>query len=86
MGYEYLMRHNKPEAAELIFYSNTVLFPHSANTYDSYGEALAANRKMDESLKAYRKAVEMARAGQSPNLPMFEENLKKMEEKSKKKP
>lgn len=86
LGYEYLMRHNKPEAAELIFYSNTVLFPHSANTYDSYGEALAENGKMDESLKAYRKAVEMARAGQSPNLPMFEENLKKMEEKAKKKP
>ena len=86
LGYEYLMRHNKPEAAELIFYSNTALFPHSANTYDSYGEALAANGKMEESLKAYRKAVEIARAGQSPNLPMFEENLKKVEEKSKKKP
>jgi hypothetical protein len=85
LGYEYLMRHKKPEAAELIFYSNTVLFPHSANTYDSYGEALAANGKMDDSLKAYRKAVEVAKANKDQNLPMLEENLKKMEEKAKKK-
>lgn len=86
LGYEYLMRHQKPEAAELIFYSNTALFPNSANAFDSYGEALAANGRMDESLKAYRKAVELAKANNDQGLPMFEENLKKMEEKAKKKP
>lgn len=86
LGYDYLMRNKKPLAAELIFYANTVLFPNSPNTYDSYGEALAANGKMDDALKAYRKAVEIARANQDQKLPMFEENLKKMEEMAGKKP
>lgn len=86
LGYEYLMQHNKPQTAELIFQCNTVLFPNSANVYDSYGEALAANGKMDDALKAYRKAVETAKAGNDSNLVMFEENLKKLEGKIKKGP
>jgi hypothetical protein len=86
LGYEYLMRHKKPQTAELVFKCNTVLFPDSANVYDSYGEALAANGKLDEALKSYRKAVETAKANNDPNLPMFKENLKKMEGKVKERP
>lgn len=86
LGYEYLMRHNKPQTAEIIFWCNTRLFPNSANVYDSYGEALVANGKTDEALKAYRKAVETGKATNDPNLNMFEENLKKMEGEIKKRP
>lgn len=86
LGYEYLMRHNKPKTAEHIFWCNTQLFPNSANVYDSYGEALAANDKMHEALKAYRKAVETGKANNDPNLNLFEKNLKKIEGKVKKGP
>lgn len=86
LGYEYLMQHNKPQTAEHIFWCNTQLFPNSANVYDSYGEALAANGKMDESLKSYRKAVETGKTNRDPNLEMYEENLKKIEDKIKKRP
>jgi hypothetical protein len=86
LGYEYLMRHNNPKTAEHIFWCNTQLFPNSANVYDSYGEALAANDKTDEAIKAYRKAVETGKANNDPNLNLFEENLKKMEGKTQKRP
>ncbi|MBL7794948.1 MAG: hypothetical protein JNJ90_00450 [Saprospiraceae bacterium] len=86
LGYEYLMRHKKARAAEVVFYCNTVLFPHSANVYDSYGEALVANGKNSEAVTAYRKAVEIGKTGNDPNLGLFEENLKKAEAKVVKRP
>ena len=86
MGYEYLMGHRKPETALAIFYCNTVLFPNSANCYDSYAEALAANGETDKAVENYRKAVELAKASNDGNLPLFMENLKKAEEGLNKKP
>jgi len=86
LGYEYLMRHKKPHAAEALFYCNTVLFSKSANVYDSYGEALLANGKMSEAVKSYRKAVETARANKDENLNLFLENLKKAEAEAGKRP
>ncbi|MEZ4959899.1 MAG: S41 family peptidase [Saprospiraceae bacterium] len=83
MGYDYLMQHQKPTTAEVIFKCNTLLFPASANVFDSYGEALATNGKLEESLKSYQKAVELAEASNDPNLPLFKENRKKAAEKAK---
>ena len=77
MGYDYLLQQKKPEVAEAIFKANTILYPGSANVYDSYGEALAMNGKMKDSLHNYKKAVELAKENEDPNLEMFEDNLKK---------
>ncbi|MEJ7680081.1 MAG: serine hydrolase domain-containing protein [Segetibacter sp.] len=38
---------------------NTLLFPNSFNTYDSYGEALAKTGKKDEAIFMYRKSVKL---------------------------
>lgn len=38
---------------------NTLLFPNSFNTYDSYGEALAKTGKKDEAIFMYKKSVEL---------------------------
>jgi len=81
MGYEYLNRYEKPKVAEAVFRANTLLYPGSANAYDSYGEALGVNGKVKQSLENYRKAVEIARAGNAPDVEMFEENLRKAEER-----
>ena len=86
MGYDYLIKYKKPKTAEVIFKGNILLFPNSANVYDSYGEALAENGKMKESLKNYQKAVEIAKAEDHPNLGLFMENLKKIEAKMKTRP
>ena len=85
IGYEQMGK-NKTVAAEAVFAANTRLFPESANVYDSYGEALAANGKLKESVAQYRKAVKLAEASGDQNLGMFTENLKKMENKLKEKP
>lgn len=38
---------------------NTLLFPESYNTYDSYGEALAKTGKKNEAIFMYRKSLEL---------------------------
>ncbi|MEO1257788.1 MAG: S41 family peptidase [Bacteroidota bacterium] len=84
MGYDFLLQHKKPKVAEVIFKTNTILFPQSANVYDSYGEALAMNGQMKASVHNYKKAVELAEANEDSNLELFKENLKKAEAKMKK--
>jgi len=38
---------------------NTLFFPHSFNTYDSYGEALARTGKKEEAIFMYKKSLEL---------------------------
>jgi CubicO group peptidase (beta-lactamase class C family) len=62
MGYALLheisiIRH-KEKALEVLKL-NTILFPESYNTYDSYGEALAKTGKKDEAIFMYRKSLEL---------------------------
>ena len=60
-----------------IFKANTILHPKSANGFDSYAEGLMQLGNYKESIKSYKKAVELATANKLPNLAMFQENLKK---------
>jgi CubicO group peptidase (beta-lactamase class C family) len=55
---------------------NTVLFPKSFNTYDSYGEALAKTGKKDEAIFMYRKSVKLNPDNEGGKK-MLEELLKK---------
>jgi tetratricopeptide (TPR) repeat protein len=74
------MENNRAGMAEAILKANTLLFPNSPNTYDSYAEALAKNNKRDLALKAYERAVEMAATAKDPNIEMYKENLAKLKE------
>ena len=78
LGYEYLGSLENPIAAEVIFKCNTLLYPASANTYDSYGEALAKNGKIKAALKNYQKAVKLAQANKDANLELYQANLEKI--------
>lgn len=84
LGYTYLMEHQKPKVAAVIFKANTLLFPDSPNVYDSYGESLLASGDIKASIKSYEKAVELAVKNQDPNAVMFKENLERAKEKLKK--
>ncbi len=53
------MSDNKHAAAEAVFKANTLFFPSSWNTYDSYGEVLLKNGKKQEAIKMYRKSIEL---------------------------
>jgi len=83
LGYDYLMKHNKPKIAESIFRANTILFPNSANVFDSYAESLMVNGYLEESLKNYQKAVDIATENKDESLELFIKNLKSIKSKIK---
>ncbi len=58
LGYR-LLGAGKVEPAIFAFQVNTRVYPRSANTYDSLGEALAVAGRRAEAIAAYRKAVEL---------------------------
>jgi tetratricopeptide (TPR) repeat protein len=58
MGYRYLQSGRIPEALSL-FELNTDAYPHSANVWDSYGEACLATGNYTTALENYKKALEI---------------------------
>jgi dienelactone hydrolase len=58
LGYQYLQTGNTKAAIEL-FKLNTEVYPTSANTYDSLGDAYLADGQNDLALQASHKAIEM---------------------------
>ena len=82
MGYTFMENKRNTYAAEALFKANTMLFPNSANVYDSYGEALVINGKLDKAIKSYKKAVEVGKANSDENLELYQENLEKVKQKA----
>jgi len=75
LGYQYLMTHNKPNAAQIVFKANTMLYPNSANVYDSYAETLMINGDKHASVENYQKAISVATEYEDGNLELFKKNL-----------
>jgi len=74
LGYQ-LLEQNNLHTAEAIFETNTILYPHSPNTFDSFGEALLKNGKRQNAIKAYQRAVELATDLNHRDLDLFQKNL-----------
>jgi len=55
LGYKLLK--TNVESALYVFEKNVVLFPKSANVYDSLGEALALAGRREQAIENYRKAI-----------------------------
>lgn len=83
IGYEYLMTYEKPKIAESILRANTILYPNSANAFDSYGELLMINGDLETSHKNYQQAVDIAVANEDRNLELFQKNLETIKQKIK---
>lgn len=81
-GYNYFLM-GKKEAALAIFKANTLLYPDSANAFDSYAEALADMGQSAQALNNYKKAVALAKAQNHINLAVFEQNLAAFDRKEK---
>jgi tetratricopeptide (TPR) repeat protein len=56
LGYK-LLKQTNLESAIYVFEKNAVLFPTSANVYDSLGEALAIAGRREQAIESYRKAI-----------------------------
>jgi len=54
-----LMGNEELEKALQVFKLNTMLFPDSFNTYDSYGEALSKSNRNAEAIEMYQKSIEL---------------------------
>ncbi len=79
LGYQ-LLNGDSPKTAQAVLKANTVLYPHSANAFDSYAEVLLKNGQKSEAISNYEKAVEIAEANGSSELTYYQENLKKAKE------
>ncbi|MDN3673256.1 serine hydrolase [Flavobacterium branchiarum] len=58
LGYQFL-RLQKTDNSLRTFAAATLIFPNSANIYDSYGEALLQNGKKEDAIKMYQKSIEL---------------------------
>ena len=58
-AYRMLNGGGKPKEALEIFKLNVVLYPNSANVYDSVAEAYAANGQRDLAIKNYKRSLEL---------------------------
>ncbi|MGE5499551.1 MAG: tetratricopeptide repeat protein, partial [Syntrophothermus sp.] len=72
MGYDYLGKENYPMAL-LVFRLNTVLYPKSANVFDSMGEAYMKSGDKANAILNYRKSLDM-----NPKNTNAAETLKKL--------
>lgn len=57
-GYQLLEQNKKTDALQ-VFHLNTLLFPSSANVYDSYAETLEAMGNRKEAIINYKKSLEL---------------------------
>ncbi len=77
LGYEYL---SIPQKAKAILKANTILHPFYPNSFDSYADALFANRDYELARENYQNAVTLARLKSNPNIALFEGNMKRFEQ------
>ncbi|MDO5976116.1 S41 family peptidase [Flavivirga jejuensis] len=66
LGYSYI-RENKPQTALSIFKSNTLLFPNSANTWDSLAEGYFTLNNKEKAILYYNKVIKMDPEGVGEN-------------------
>jgi len=81
LGYDFLMGRKEPKIAQCIFKANTMLYPNSANVFDSYAESLMVNGDKESSIKTYQKAVDVAVANDDGNVELFRKNLEQAKQK-----
>jgi len=55
---------------------NVILYPFYPNVFDSYADALVANKQYELAKENYQKAVELAKLKSNRNLEQYEQNLK----------
>lgn len=58
-AYRMLNGGGKPKEALEIFKLNALLYPDSANVYDSFAEAFEVNGRRDQAIKNYRRSLEL---------------------------
>ncbi|MFC2139166.1 alpha/beta hydrolase-fold protein [Bacteroidota bacterium] len=79
-GYDYLKKGEIFSSIDA-FKKNLEQYPNSANAYNSLAEAYEANNQIEEALKHYKKAVEIANKNRDPNLYYFMQDYENIRKK-----
>jgi tetratricopeptide (TPR) repeat protein len=69
-----LMKEKNIDQALSVFELNTILYPGSANTYDSYGEALVKAGDKEKAVNMFEQAFIIAKRNNNANTGYFEKN------------
>lgn len=85
LGYQFFNQEDKLATAEALFKANTILYPESANTFDSYAEALLKNKKIDTAILNYKKAVFLSEKYNLENSKLFKNSLEEAKKRLKEK-
>ncbi len=80
LGYQALGQEDFAKAIE-IFERNVATFPHSANVYDSLGEALENAGKFEQALESYQKAYRRGQDLHDANVGIYRRNHERMKAK-----
>ena len=80
MGYQALGKKDTARALEFFRY-NVATYPDSANVYDSLGDALEADGKLDAALESFTKAGEKGEKSGDPNTAVYRRNADRLREK-----
>jgi predicted alpha/beta superfamily hydrolase len=76
LGYQ-LMANGRHDDAIVLLARNAAAYPDSANVYDSLGEAYEKSGKTALARDTYKKAVEVGKKTNDPNLAVFKENYER---------
>lgn len=82
-GYQ-LMGAGKLEEAIAAFKANVDRYPRSANVYDSLGEAYEKQGKLELAKANYERAAQLGEQRKDPNLPVFQDNFRRVSDMLKK--
>ena len=82
LGYQ-LMGNGRHDEAIALFERNAAAYPDSANVYDSLGEAYEKSGRTALARDTYRKAVEIGRKSNDPNLAIFKQNYERAKKAAK---
>ena len=82
LGYGLMGKKNFDEAIA-VFQRNVVLYPASANVYDSLGEGYENAGKFDLATQNFQKAIEVGTKSGDPNLSEYQGHLKRVTDKVK---
>ena len=79
LGYHFLYWWGRKDEALDVFRLNTEIYPESANTFDSLGEANAVMGNLEEAIRSYQKSLEL-----NPNNQNAKQALERLEKQTKK--
>ena len=82
LGYQ-LLGEKKMDEAIAVFQRNVMLYPHSANVYDSLGDGYQAAGKLDLASQTVQKAIEVGTKNDDPKLNLYQDHLKQITQETR---